>query len=161
MRTVALLERLLDRILSVVTVALTVAMVALVVAAVVMRYVFGAPLIYSYDLSTLIFAWIVFVGLAVAEHDRAHLAVDAIDGLASPRARAGLVVVRQVGMAALSLFVAVIGWSLFSRAGMIMPSLRVSIGWLYASLPIGFALLALAQLLAIPRIVRAGSGERP
>lgn len=156
----ALMERVIGGILTVATVLVTVAMVGLVIVAVVMRYVFGAPLIYSYDLSTLLFAWMVFLGLAVAERARAHLAVDVIDMALPGRWRATLFAVRQVAMAALSLFIAYIGWQLFSRAGMIMPSLRVSIGWLYAALPIGFALLALFQLLGLARLADGSRSER-
>lgn len=145
--------RILDWAVSVLTVALTIAMVLLVVVAVVMRYVFGAPLTYSYDLSTLIFAWIVFLGLSIAEFDRSHLAVDVIDQMVPPALLPVLVVARQIGLAMLTFAIAYIGWRLYSRAGMIMPSLRISIGWLYASMPIGFLLLGVAQLLVIPRLV--------
>lgn len=158
LRLVTRLGAALDLVLSIVTVAILVAMTGLVIVAVVMRYVVGAPLVHSYDLSTLMFAWIVFLGLALAERDGAHLAVDLLE-VALPRApRVALVAVRQVGLAALSLFVAFIGWKLFSRAGMIMPSLRISVGWLYAALPAGFVLLAAAQLLALPRLLSRARG---
>ena len=134
---------------------MTVLMVALVVVAVTMRYVFGAPLTYSYDLSTLVFAWIVFLGLALAEFDRSHLAVDVIDAAVPPRLLPVLLVVRQVALALLTFAMAYIGWQLFQRAGMVMPALRISIGWLYASMPIGFLMLSIAQLLVIPRLLTA------
>ncbi len=145
--------RILDFVLSVLTVAMTVLMALLVVVAVVMRYVFGAPLTYSYDLSTLIFAWMVFLGLGLAEFDRAHLAVDVVDEMIPARLYPVLIVVRQIALAMLTLAMASIGWQLFQRAGMIMPSLRISIGWLYASMPIGFLLLSLAQILVIPKVL--------
>lgn len=145
--------RVLDLVLSILTVTMTVLMALLVVVAVVMRYVFGAPLTYSYDLSTLIFAWMVFLGLGLAEFDRAHLAVDVIDQVVPERIYPVLLVVRQIALAMLTLAMASIGWELFQRAGMIMPSLRISIGWLYASMPIGFLLLSLAQILVIPKVL--------
>jgi TRAP-type C4-dicarboxylate transport system permease small subunit len=152
-RAITLLGRILDGALSVVTVVLLLVMATLVVVAVVMRYIVGAPLVFSYDLSTLLFAWIVFLGLALAERDGAHLAVDLLE-TALPRVpRLALVLVRQVAVAVLSLGIAWFGWKLLTRAGMVMPTLRISVGWLYAALPVGFALLAAAQLLAVPRLL--------
>ena len=148
MRAIGRAARVLDAVVAALCIALTLAMVVLVVAAVVMRYAVGAPLTYSYDLSTLLFAWIVFLGLAVAERDGAHLAVDVLDDALRPRARRTLRVCRKLASAGLALAVAWIGWQLFRRSGMIMPSMRISIGWLYASLPLGFALYALAQVLS-------------
>ena len=153
--TIDRLGRVVDVVLSILTVTMTVLMVLLVVVSVVMRYVFGAPLTYSYDLSTLVFAWIVFLGLALAEFDRAHLAVYVIDAAVPPKVLPVLLVVRQVALAFLTFAMAYIGWQLFQRAGMIMPALRISIGWLYASMPIGFLMLSIAQLLVIPRLIAA------
>jgi len=129
------------------------AMVGLVVLAVFMRYLVGAPLVFSYDLSTLLFAWTVFVGLALAERQKAHLSVGVIDGVLPPRAGRALKILRQMLVIVISVFAAWFGWKLFQRAGMVIPSMRISIGWLYASLPIGFGLLALAQVVSLMRIV--------
>ena len=152
-------ERILDAVLSWVTVSLLVLTVGLVVLAVVMRYAVGAPLTYSYDLATLLFAWIVFLGLAVAETDRAHLAVDLTGAVLSEANLRRLAVIRQVFKIFLTLYLAWIGWSLFRRAGMTLPSLLISVKWLYASLPVGLAFLCLAQILALPGLFRASAGK--
>ena len=151
-------ERILDRCLSLVTVSLLVLTVGLVVLAVVMRYVVGAPLTYSYDLATLLFAWFVFLGLAVAETDRAHLAVDLTGVVLSEAGMRRLAVVRQIFKIGLTLYLAWISWSLVRRAGMTLPSLLISVKWLYASLPVGLAFLCLAQVLALPALLRPTVG---
>jgi TRAP-type C4-dicarboxylate transport system permease small subunit len=161
MRLLYRLGDALDIVISALTVALLVAISGIVTVAVVLRYGFNAPLTYSYDLATVLFAWMVFLGLALAERDRAHLAVDVLDMSLGPRARTVLVVLRQLALVALTLTVAWIGWRLTTRAGMIMPSMRISIRWLYASLPIGCAVLALAQLLVLPRLVAQARGLLP
>ncbi|WP_168193143.1 TRAP transporter small permease [Rhodophyticola sp. CCM32] len=132
---------------------LMIAMVVLVVVAVFMRYVVVAPLIFSFDLSTLLFAWIVFLGLALAERNQAHLAVTVAGQLLPSRAARVLRLTRQLLLIVVSIFVTWYGWKLFQRAGMTIPSMRISIGWLYASLPIGFALLTLAQIVTFARIL--------
>ncbi|WP_157384423.1 TRAP transporter small permease [Nitratireductor soli] len=149
MNAVRALARGLDRLVFALCAILTIAMVILVVVAVGMRYVAGAPLVYSYDLSTLLFAWLVFLGLSLAERDRAHLAVDLIDAALPAGAAKALRVARQLLLVALSLYLCWIGWKLAQRAGMTIPSMRISIRWLYASLPVGFLLLGLSQLFGI------------
>lgn len=136
------------------------AMVVLVVVAVVMRYVFGAPLIFSYDLSTLLFAWTVFVGLALAERADAHLAVNVIDHMVQPRPRQAIRALRKLLVIAVSVAFAWYGWKLYQRAGGMIPSMRISIRWLYASLPAGFALLVIAQISGLLRILFV-SDEQP
>ena len=161
---VRLLDRLggwLDAVVSVLTIVLLLAVTGIVVLAVVLRYAFNAPLTYSHDLATLLFAWVVFLGLALAERDRAHVSVDLLERALGPRLRLALVVLRQLALIALILTVAWIGWRLTMRAGMILPSMRISIRWLYAGLPIGAGLLALAQLLVLPRLVAEARGATP
>lgn len=143
------LGRAFDALCLAVAGAATVAMVALVVLAVAMRYGFGDPLVYSHDLSVILFAWAVFAGLGLAERRGAHLSVDLIDRALPPRAARALLVVRQLAMAALSIWFAWLGWKLVQRAGMTIPSLRISVAWLYAAMPLGFAALAAGQILRL------------
>lgn len=134
--------------------AIALAMVAIVLVAIVFRYGLGAPLIYSYDLSTLLFAWMIFLGLGVAERDGAHLSLDVLRFVVSPRAERVVAVLRQALMIAAALYMAWIGTRLTLRTGMEITSMRVSQKWLYAAMPVGFALLALAYALRLPAIVR-------
>ena len=157
-----MLERLLaalDRILSLVTGAILVVTAVLIFIAVVLRYLFGTALLYSYDLSTLLFGWMVFLGLALAQLDRAHLGLDLVEGLHSRGLRVGLGTLRQLGLAALSFWLAWVGYELSFRTGMRIPSMRISVAWLYSALPIGFALLALLHLVQIRALLAAPAPE--
>jgi TRAP-type C4-dicarboxylate transport system permease small subunit len=124
-------------------------MVAVVILSVGMRYLVGSPLVYSYDLSTLLFAWTVFLGLALAEKSDGHLAIDLFSNRLTPRG----ILVHQVIKSIIVIFISTgafwTGWKLFDRAGMMIPSMRISIGWLYASMPIGFALLTIEQIIKL------------
>ena len=150
-------EAWLDAGFSVAAVAVTVAIVALVAVAVLLRYGFGAPLVFSYDVSTMLFAWMIFLGLFVAERDGAHLGVDAVNALPWPRTRTILLILRQLAMIAVAGYMTWIGYQLMMRTGMLIPSLRISGRWLYAAMPIGFLGLTLIHLLRLPRVLR---GER-
>lgn len=146
------IETGLDWMLSAIAVVVLVFMVALVFYAVVMRYAFNNPVVFSYDLSTLVFAWIVFLGLYVAERDGAHIGLDILHLLKTDGARHAIAVIRQLFLIALAGYMTVIGTQLLLRTGMQIPSMRISARWLYGSLPAGFAMLTLIYLLRLPRI---------
>lgn len=145
----------LDRLLIVLSIIALAVLVAVIFLAVVMRYAFNAPLIFSFDLSTLLFAWIVFVGLAIADRDDAHMGLDLIPGLSSQQLQDALITVRLVLVAGLSAYLAWIGYQLFLRTGAQISSLRISARWLYAAMPVGFALLTLSYLGRILRHLAA------
>ena len=145
---------LFDMVVFYITGALTLGIVVLVVVAVIMRYWIGSPLIYSYDLSTLVFAWIVFLGISLAERDGRHLAIDIIDHALPQPWSMRLRLLRKSILICLSLILVWIGWSLVTRAGMTLPSLGISVRWLYLPLPLGFLLLAIAQLGSLIRSCR-------
>lgn len=145
----------LDRALIALSIVALVVLVGVVFMAVAMRYLFNAPLIFSFDLSTLIFAWIVFVGLAIADRDDAHMGLDLVANIDNATVRQALVVLRLVLVLALSVYLAWIGWQLYLRTGAQISSLRISAKWLYLSMPIGFGLLALSY---IGRIIRLAAG---
>lgn len=147
------LEAVIEWGLSIIAIAILVVMVALVFVAVVARYAFNSPLIYSYDLSTLLFAWVVFLGLYVAERDGAHIGLDLVQNMAHGPMRTVLQLVKQGLLIALAAFLTWIGYRLIQRTGMQIPSMRISAKWLYASLPVGFAALTLIYVLRLPRII--------
>ncbi|OAM76634.1 TRAP transporter small permease [Devosia elaeis] len=145
----------LDRALIALSIVALVVLVGVVFMAVAMRYLFNAPLIFSFDLSTLIFAWIVFVGLAIADRDDAHMGLDLVANIGNATVRQALVALRLILVLALSVYLAWIGWQLYLRTGAQISSLRISAKWLYLSMPIGFGLLALSY---IGRIIRLAAG---
>jgi TRAP-type C4-dicarboxylate transport system permease small subunit len=141
----------LDRLLIALAVGCLVVLVGVVFAAVVMRYILNAPMLFSFDLSTLLFAWLVFVGLIIADHDEAHMGLDLVPGLSSEALRHVLVAIRYFLVLVLSAYLAWIGYQLFQRTGAQISSLRISARWLYAAMPLGFGLLTLSYC---GRIVR-------
>lgn len=145
----SILVTTLDRLMLFVSGLITVSIVVLVVFSVFMRYFIGAPLVYSYDLSTLLFAWMVFIGLYMADRQNAHLSVDILEISLPAHLSHLLKIIRLIFLIVLSMFMAWIGSKLLLRAGMDIPSMRISIKWLYASLPIGFFLLAVSQIISL------------
>lgn len=147
----------LDKVLVALTVSTLVVLVGVVFGAVVMRYVFHAPLVFSFDLSTLLFAWVVFVGLAIADRDDAHMGLDLVANIGNAALKQALIGIRLILVLALSVYLAWVGWQLYQRTGAQIASLRISAKWLYLSMPIGFGLLALSYVGRIIRLLAGGA----
>lgn len=147
----------LERVLVALTMITLVVVVGVIFWAVVMRYVFNAPLVFSFDLSTLLFAWLIFVGLTIADRDDAHMGLDLVAKIGSNTIRQALVTVRLVLVLALCIYLAWIGWQLYLRTGAQISSLRISARWLYLSMPVGFGLLALSYIGRIMRLAAGGT----
>jgi TRAP-type C4-dicarboxylate transport system permease small subunit len=140
-------ERGLTAVALCLTVPTMVAITAVVLIAIVFRYVFNAAITYSFDLTTLLFCWMVFVGLIIGERDGAHLNLDLLRFALPESAERWVVVLRHLLSAGLCLFIAWIGFKLTLRTGMEIPSMRISQKWLYAALPTGFALFGVIYAL--------------
>jgi TRAP-type C4-dicarboxylate transport system permease small subunit len=151
------LETVLSGIITGITITSLIAIVVIVFVSVVLRYVFNIALIFSYDISTILFAWLVFLGLYVAERDGAHMGIDLITSLEPSPFRTAIILLKQIILLAAGIYLAWIGFMLMLRTGTQIPSLRISARWLYAALPIGFGLLSLAYFLQLVRTLRPRS----
>lgn len=148
MQRLTRLEKGLAKITLAVTIVTLLAMIFTVFIAVVMRYIFNIALIFSFDVSTVLFAWLVFLGLFVAEQDGAHMGIDISDYF-SPFIQRAVEIIRYLLLFATSVYLCKIGISLIERTGTQIPSLRISIRWLYSALPIGFGLLSFSYAIRL------------
>ncbi|MBX3552230.1 MAG: TRAP transporter small permease [Pseudolabrys sp.] len=97
-------------------------------------------------------AWLVFVGFGLALERRRHIAMTALlDNMREPTARIVQTAINLIGLVFCLIFTK-IGFDLalfIYNSGQISPTLGTTMLWLYAPLPIGFALLALRYLLEL------------
>lgn len=100
-------------------------------------------------------AWVVFVGLGITLERGRHIAMSTLlERMAPPRQKAVRLAINLLG-AAFSIYLVklCIDITLFVlNSGQESPTLNISMGWLYAAMPVGFALLALryvAELVGI------------
>ncbi|MEI7444298.1 MAG: TRAP transporter small permease [Burkholderiales bacterium] len=141
MHALRVLDRALARLEDFVVMTIVAAMSVLLFAGVILRYVFNDPLTWSEEFVVTIFVWSVMLGVPSALRARMHIRIDALI------LRLGATGRRVCGTiacaAALVIFVAAIhaGWSHTSNvASSLTPMLGYSVGWIFVSLPIGFAL---------------------
>ncbi|WP_170149774.1 TRAP transporter small permease [Rhodoplanes roseus] len=97
-------------------------------------------------------AWLVFVGLGLALERRRHIAMTVlIDQMQGPVARLVQIAINLTGLAFCLIFTKLsFDLALFIyNSGQISPTLGTTMLWLYAPLPVGFALLSLRYLLEL------------
>lgn len=97
-------------------------------------------------------AWLVFLGLGLALERRRQIAMTAVlDGMSLATARIVQALINITGLA-FCLLLTKFSFDLavfVYNSGQISPTLGITMLWLYASLPIGFALLSLRYLLEL------------
>lgn len=135
-----------------VLVALLIAITLLIAVAVVFRYGLGEPILYSYELASLLFVWLVFLSLAGGGAQAAHLGADVLTPYLGPEPLRLLQVVAHI----LSIAVlAYIGWYAYVLAGRTrveMPTIGLSMAWMYAAAPVGCSIYILWILSDLVRL---------
>jgi C4-dicarboxylate transporter, DctQ subunit len=97
-------------------------------------------------------AWAVFLALGLALERGRHIAMTSLLQRLVPRLRARIKLLIDVTGVVFSLYIAKLALDitlLVARSGQSSPTLDVSMAWLYAAMPVGFALLALRYALEL------------
>ncbi len=123
------------------------AIVVLVIAAVFFRYVLGDPLTWTEEFIVILFAWMLFVGLASGFRGRMHIRIDALLLVLSPKMRA---VFGAIAVCTTMLTLVGLAWFGTEQALLMLdtrtPMMRVSAAWAVTALPVG-ALLSCVHIL--------------
>ena len=143
------LARILRIILEVVTIGLVVALALVVVAAVIARYAFNASFVWYDEVASVMLAWITFYGAGLAALRRRHLGFAGVM-MALPRgARIAAFVAGELVVYAVFGAFAYAGWLVLGIFGSeTMVSLDVPLSVTQSALPIGAAIVILAQMLS-------------
>lgn len=141
MRLINGLDRAFTYALGTVCVALFVIMIVSVFGQVIMRYVFASPLSWSEELARYAMVWQAMLASALCMQRGLHLSLLQVDVLPG-RVR---IVARYLGTLVAAVLLAYLfwhAWDLASRSTrQTTPGLGLSMSWIYASFPIGFALM--------------------
>lgn len=132
--------------------SLMLASVAICFSNVVARYVFGFALFWAEEVMVFLAIWGVFIGVAAAAYDRAHLSMDLFSQSFTGRVRAVLNLAMAATLLAACAFMLLQSWqvvSLFYQGGGVSVSAGVPKWIAHAALPAGFALTALAVLVRL------------
>ncbi|MGB3275928.1 MAG: TRAP transporter small permease [Castellaniella sp.] len=147
MRALGLIDRGLSRLVSWVAQGLLWSAVAAGFYQVLARFVFASPAAWSEAWTRAAIIWAVMLGVALAFRQGAMLGVDLLHNLLAPR-RARLlehgILLIVVGFLGFLLWIGIeMTWRVRFQT---MPSLAVSISWVYLAIPVGAALSLFAAL---------------
>ena len=131
---------------------LVAAEIVVLLAGVVARFVVHTPLIWSDELSSILFLWLAMLGSVVAFQRTEHMRMTALVSKAGPRLRAFL---DALAVAAPLAFLLLVGWPAYEyaieEAAITTPALGLPNIWRAAALPVGIALMVVFALLRLGR----------
>ena len=136
--------------------ALLIGITLLIAVAVFFRYGLGAPILYSYELASLLFVWLVFLSLAGGAAQAAHLGADVLTPYLGPAALRLLQIAAHILSLAVLAYISWYAWVLTGRTRVEMPTIGLSMAWMYAAVPVGCGLYMgwivydLARLARVP-----------
>ncbi len=154
----SLTDRLLGALVEIPAAVLVVAEVVILFIGVVARYGFRRPLIWSDELSSILFLWLAMLGAAVAFRRGEHMRMTALVASAGPAAWAFLDLIATCSALA---FLLLIVWPAYEYAYeesyITTPALQIANSFRAAALPAGITMMALFALLRLLRFGRARS----
>lgn len=140
-------------------------MMALTLVDVLGRYLFSAPVTGAYELTELLLAAVIFLGLPLVTADDSHIAVDILDSALSDRVRAVQAwLIALVNIAAFGIF----AWILWDKAFKVLQYgdttavLKISYAWLgfLMAITTSFATLVLVAQFLIKLVSKTPEGEQ-
>ncbi|MHB1007291.1 MAG: TRAP transporter large permease [Chloroflexota bacterium] len=140
--------RALANLVAVVADTLLVGMTFVVLLGVFYRYALNDPIYWIEELSRYIFAYIVYLGAALATHRRGHMAVDVVVKKIPARLRDGWHIAIDAIVATVLLFALVSGWQ-FTVASEILIStaMKIPTSYFFFCVPLGAGLMLLFLVL--------------
>jgi len=161
MRTVDRIRRVLERALESVCLVLMIGLAVVVVMAVIYRKA-GSSLVWYDEIAAIMLAWLTYYGAALAALRRAHLGFPGLYDASPPAARIAMLVISETLVIGFFLVLAWYGWDVIViLAGDTLTSLPwVPVSFTQSVIPIGGALIALAEALTIPERWREIRGHK-
>ena len=127
-------------------------MTVVVFLQVIYRYALTQPLYWSEEVARYLFVWISIVGAALGLQKRGHFGLDLFYKMLPNKGRRFLEFIIYLLMGVVVLVILVQGISLVEKTSLQeSPAMGISMGWAYACLPVGAALMAIHLLVIIIR----------
>lgn len=125
--------------------------------AVVMRYGFHKPPAWSIEVSRFMFLWLVMFGAALVTREKSHIEIDFIANLVPLKIRFFWLNFLRLVMLSFCGVLVYYGLKILPIVGQAnTPTLEMSMGWLYASVPAGGILMGLYILELFIRSLQEG-----
>ena len=148
---------LIEKILELICTIFVGAIVLVLFYAVVMRYGFHKPPAWSIEASRFMFLWMVMFGAALVTREKSHIEIDFIVKCIPLKIRFFWINLLRLVMLAFCGVLIYYGVKILPIVGQAnTPTLEMSMGWLYASVPVGGFLMGVYILELFIRSLREG-----
>ncbi len=148
------IDRFLGHLVEIPAALLVVAEVIILFIGVVARYGFHRPLIWSDELSSILFLWLAMLGSAVAFRRGEHMRMTALVASAGPKLWAFLDVVATCSALAFLLMIVAPSYEYaYEESYITTPALQIANSFRAAALPVGISLM---MIFAVLRLLRYG-----
>jgi TRAP-type C4-dicarboxylate transport system permease small subunit len=123
-------------------------MTVVVFLQVVFRYVLTQPLYWSEEIARYLFVWLSILGATLGLQKGGHFGLDVFYRMLPDRGRQVMRQVIHLFMGVVILVILVQGITLVQKTSLQeSPAMGISMGWAYAALPVGAALMAIHLLV--------------
>lgn len=141
-----------------VLIVLLAAMAVIVFANVSLRYLTNYSLVWAEEVARYLMIWLTLLGAGPVLRHGGHVAVTNLIDALSPRGQRLMRGLLVVALLAFFLGMVWVGYSYGTRMQyQLTPATRISFGYIYAAIPIGFALLGVHLLLIARGFVKEGT----
>jgi TRAP-type C4-dicarboxylate transport system permease small subunit len=148
----ARLARIVGQVEDAVLATLIVLTILVIVTQIISRYVLNSSLPWPDEVSRILLVWITFLGTAAVMKRSGHMGLEFLAERLGPRWGMLVEAVSSLAVIAFAVIVVIAGWEMTVQgAQRTTPALGISFVLVYASMPVGAALVALracAQLIA-------------
>ncbi|WP_247747369.1 TRAP transporter small permease [Alkalihalobacillus sp. BA299] len=139
----------LDLLASVLMVLLTL----VVFSEVLSRYVFNFPLVFSNELTQILFPWVIFIAIISVTKNEGHLSINFFRELLPRAAQKWAFIFSKLVMLFFSVYMMFSSYQLAqSVASQVLPLLRISRAWLFYSVVVSFAAITIILLYQLALI---------
>lgn len=109
---------------------------------VVFRYLLNHPISWVDEFAVLIFAWMIFLGTAIAQKNDEHISIDILTRLLPRKIQTGLSIFTKILILLVLNFLFIEGIRLTMKtAGLKYPAMEISRGFLYVTIPVMMPLM--------------------
>ncbi|HLR22109.1 MAG TPA: TRAP transporter small permease [Pseudogracilibacillus sp.] len=149
-------KRLVDRVLEVITIILFLVMVGVTTWQVISRYVLNAPSSMTEEFVKFSLIWLSMLSAAYVVGKKSHIAITLLSGKLVDSKKLILDIIIQAGFTAFGAIVMVYGGfkAVSITIDQISPSLQISMGLVYLSLPVAGILMIFYSLINILELVK-------
>jgi len=131
-----------------VLIAFVATMTVVVLLQVIYRYLLTRPLHWSEELARYLFVWISLLGASLSVQKRGHFGMDFFYRMLPEKGRRFLLFFTYLLMGAVMVVLLIYGIGLVQKtAAQQSPAMEISMGWAYACLPVGAALMSIHLLV--------------